>query len=66
MKNMTRKKQRDKLVNEIKSAVYLNIHGNVCYLLNFCGLPQETADELSKHYNAIYKLIKEWQDNTEI
>ncbi len=38
----------------------------VCYLLNFCVLPQETADELSKHYNAIYKLIKEWQDNTEI
>lgn len=60
--SMTMKQQKEYLTTKILNAVSLDIHSNVCYLLNFCGLPQETATELSKHYNAINEIISKFQE----
>lgn len=62
-RSMSRSERRDKLISDIESAVSLGIHGNVCYLLNFCNLPQEKADELCGHYNAVCKILEEWQES---
>ena len=58
--DMSKNEQRAELVRRIKNAIYLDIHSSVCYLLNFCDLPQETATELSVHYNAINETIADW------
>lgn len=58
---MTKSEKKNELCRQIKNAVSLEIHSNVCYMLNFCDLPQETATELSVHYNAINKIISEFE-----
>lgn len=55
-KDMDRFEQKTNLVRHIKSDLF-DIHSNVCYLLNFCGLTQEEANKLSQHYNAIDEII---------
>lgn len=56
------KEQKKRIINRIKNAVGLDIHSNVCYLLNFYGMSQEMADELSEHYNAINKIISDFEE----
>jgi hypothetical protein len=62
---LSTKEQKEKLIREIKNAVYFSIYSNVCYLLNFCGLSQEMADELTKHCNAIRKIVSEFEKEEE-
>ena len=59
--------QKKRLVIQIKNAISLDIYSNVCYLLNFCGMSQDTATELAKHYNAINEIISDFakQEMTE-
>lgn len=59
---MTKSEKKNELCRKISNAIYLDIHSNVCYMLNFCDMPQEIATELSEHYNAIKKIIYEWKD----
>lgn len=47
------------LVRHIKTDIF-DIHSNTCYLLNFCGLTHEEANELSNHYNAIREIINNY------
>lgn len=61
-KNMTMQEQKEYLITKIQNAIGLDIHNNVCYLLNFCGLPQKTATELAKHYNAIDEIIEDFKN----
>lgn len=56
----TKKEERDAFVREIGTACELTIHGDVCMLLNFLDLPQETANELAEHYNAIIRILYDW------
>lgn len=58
-REMTISEKKDLLVRQIESDVF-DIHNHVCFLLNFCGLPQEKATELSNHYNEIEKIITEY------
>ena len=62
---MSTNQRRKKLCREIVSAIILEIHGNVCYLLNYCDFPQETADELCVHYNAIKTIIENFENQFE-
>lgn len=59
--NLSKEGKKHELCRKIRNAVCLEIHSNVCYLLNFCDMPQELATELSEHYNAIDKKIKAWE-----
>ena len=60
---MTKGEKRKELCRQIKNAIGIDIHPNVCYLLNFCDMPQELATKLSEHYSAIYQKIKEWESH---
>lgn len=55
------KEQKKHLVIQIKNAISLGIHSNVCYLLNFCGMSQKMATELANHYNAINEIISDFE-----
>ena len=59
---LSSKEQKKRIVNRIKNAVGLDIHSNVCYLLNFYGMSQKMADKLAKHYNAINKIISDFEE----
>lgn len=61
-KKMTKEEKKKHLCNKIKNAINLDIHSNVCYLLNFCDMPQEMATKLSEYYNAIYEIITEFSE----
>ena len=56
-----KRKKKETLIREIENAVCFALHSNVCYLRNFCGLSQEMADELAKHYSAIMEIISEFK-----
>lgn len=58
---MSKEEKKNYLCRQIKNAIYNDIHSNVCYMLNFCDMPQEMATELYEHYNAIKSIIKEWE-----
>lgn len=59
---MSKEEKKKELCRKIRNAICLDIHANVCYMLNFCDMPQELATELSEHYNAINKKIKEFAE----
>lgn len=58
---MSKNEKKNELCRKIRNAIYMDIHSNVCYMLNFCDMPQELATELSEHYNAINQKIKEFE-----
>ncbi len=48
-------------VKYIRNNVY-SIHSTVCYLLNFGGLGQARATEISEHYNKINEIFRGYLD----
>lgn len=54
-----------KYCNEIRSGIRFTIHGNTCYMLNFCGLTQEEATEMSEHYNRINEIVTAYRKDLE-
>ncbi len=61
-KKMTIQEKKEYLIIQIQNAIGLDIHNNVCFLLNFCGMTQEMATELAKHYNAIDEIIEDFKN----